>query len=67
MFTVRDLYPNWGVVASTTEATIPELTERQAYAEGATSPGPEAQAKAPSIWLALGGLLVFIVLASIWG
>jgi hypothetical protein len=54
-------------VASTVEATIPELTERQAYAEGATSPGPEAQAKAPSIWLALGGLVVFIVLASIWG
>lgn len=65
-FSLRNMYPNMFVTPSSTEQTIPEEDERQAMPESdKLAPNPVAVAKAPSIFIALGGFILFIIVSSI--
>lgn len=65
MFSFRDVYPNLSTVASTAEATIPELVERMAYVETRPSNEPETAVKAGNIWLAVAAAAAILVILSL--
>ncbi len=66
-FSSKDLYPGMYVVPTVTERTIPDPEERAAYAENTSGQaGIEAAGKAIHIWGVIGGIILFLVVASIW-
>lgn len=66
-FSARDVYPGMYSAPTIAEQTIPDPEEKAAYAENnPDNPGVEAAAKAVHIWAVIGGILLFLVVASVW-
>jgi hypothetical protein len=62
-YSMRNIYPNWGVAVDQQEETIPDAPEQEAYAtnDAATTATVSSKTKT-NVWVLLGALLVIILL-----